>query len=311
MIAGDHAGQVSRRGPPAVPLQRDSDAAPSPPGNSKAFRYGRREAFSFRCPGTTISPTTRTRARTTPAKPDAPGQRGSRLCRSAGVPWGARARTYSTGVTTRPVSKNARRFSSIRFSMSWRVSAWRCRYAQHGLVAPAAPAAPFGLVLEHVQGGPAELARFQRGDQRGFVDDRAARCSRRCPWAPALPALPGSPDGACPRRPPWPRSGNRPSAPVRPARLRSHAPRRRASWLQIAHLMSKPAPRGDGVADAAQADDAQLLAADAHAQRNAAVNLAPLPAAHEAFPWPMRRAPRSTGPRPGPPRSRSARRVYC
>ena len=44
--AGDHAGQVSRRGPhPQFLCKRDSDAAPSPPGNSKASRYGRREAF--------------------------------------------------------------------------------------------------------------------------------------------------------------------------------------------------------------------------------------------------------------------------
>ena len=36
---------ASRRGPHPQFLQRDSDAAPSPPGNSKASRYGRREAF--------------------------------------------------------------------------------------------------------------------------------------------------------------------------------------------------------------------------------------------------------------------------
>ncbi|KAG0760713.1 hypothetical protein G6F22_019059 [Rhizopus arrhizus] len=52
----------------------------------------------------------------------------------------------------------------------------------------------------------------------------------------------------------------------------------------IAHLHVEPgAALGDGLADPAQAHDAQLLAADAQAQRDAAMHLAPLAGAHEPF----------------------------
>jgi len=51
----------------------------------------------------------------------------------------------------------------------------------------------------------------------------------------------------------------------------------------VAHLhVEAVAAPGDGFADAAQADDAEVLAADPRAQRNAAMHLAPLAGAHEA-----------------------------
>src|SRR5690606_5517261 len=56
------------------------------------------------------------------------------------------------------------------------------------------------------------------------------------------------------------------------------------SAVVIAHVhVETRAALGDGFADATQAHNAQLLAADTQAQRNAAMHLAPLAGAHEAF----------------------------